>query len=181
MGHLTHLKKIAVGIGVVTALTAITITPAFAADNGDTSTATASVIAGDRSVNVGDVAFSSTQYQFAAHTIEALGVSMSIVDESGTDGGWQVSMASTDLASDGAATDISATGFRVTAVNNVTPSGPAGLVVGDLATGQVVLAAAASTGAGTTTSDVDFELDIPGGQDIDSYQGTLTTTIVVAP
>lgn len=191
MGHLKHLKKLAAGAGIVTALSALTMTPALAVDNPDTSTASATVTAGDRTVTIGDVAFADVAYQFAGHTITVADVTLGVVDHSGSDAGLQVTMSSTDLTSAGAGPDLAATGFKVTAVDTITqtegtpgeePVAGSGVNLGNLATtGQVVLSAVAGTGAGTHSALVDFSLALPDNTLADTYTGTLTTTIAAAP
>lgn len=190
--NMANYKKLLGGVGLVVALTASSVVPALAAEGDtDTSDVSAAVAQGPRTVTVGDVAFGTTAYSFESHGLEATGVAMEVVDESGTDGGWQVTMSATDLVADGSADAIPASGFTVAAVTNITAAGngadelaapAAGSLAGDLSgDGIVVLAAANGTGAGSWTATVDFGLTIPAGQDIDSYSTTLTTTIVVAP
>ena len=186
MGHFANLKKIAAGIGVVGALTAVTVMPALATSNDDTATASASVTAGNRTVTLADVTFGPTQYQFAEHTISATGVTLDVVDESGTNLGWQVSMTSTNLLSAGTGADIPVSGFLVTNVATVSGTGAvegAGVGTGSLTGpgGQVVYSAAAPGGAGIHAATVDFGLTIPANQPVDSYTGTLTITIVQPP
>jgi hypothetical protein len=186
MGHYAHLKKIVAGIGIVGALTAMSISPALAIDNEGTSTASASITGGDRTVTIGDVPFGTTPYQFGGHTITAADIALSVTDDTGTDAGYQIAFSATDLTSTGPDT-IPATGFKVTAVDGIVSSGTAPVAGSNLATGnlsgagQVVLVAAAGSGAGTTTADVDFSLDIPDNTLADSYSTTLTTTISAAP
>lgn len=187
MGHHAHLKKILAGIGIVGALTAMSIAPALAADVPDDSTVSATIAGGDRTITVGDVTFAATSYQYAAHTISATNIAMSVVDNTGTDAGYQVTMSATDLVSTTSGTDtIPAAGFNVAAVGGIASDGTApvagsNLTTGNLGTGQVVLVAAAGSGAGTTTANVDFDLDIPVNTLADSYSTTLTTTFAVAP
>jgi hypothetical protein len=191
MGHLTRVKKIAAGIGVITTLTAMTITPAFAADNDDETVVTASIIAGSRHAEVANFAFDGAAYSFTDRTIYKNDIDLTVTDESGTHEGWQVTMYATDLSNDDEQS-IPADGFVVTAVDGITqtiggselPVAGSGVGINSLSIvngGQVVLTAAAGTGSGAFIADVDFNLEVPGNLPIDTYTGTLTTTFGTAP
>ena len=191
MGYRSHFKKLAAMAGIVTTLTAMSIAPAMAASDSDSSAASATITAGTLATTLGDVAFGDIAYQFAARTVSTPNVALSVADSTGTDAGYQVSITATDLASGGAGPDIAATAFKVAAVDNVAIVGGEGsngemptvpAISGNLSgTGQVVLSAAAGTGAGNYSADVDFDLAIPENTLADTYSGTLTTTVVVAP
>ncbi|MDQ3547535.1 MAG: hypothetical protein M3439_01840, partial [Chloroflexota bacterium] len=94
MGHFTHVKKIAAGIGVVTALTAISIMPAMADTTGVSQTVTGG---GTLSVTISTApVFTSVAYQHAAHTTEAAMV-ISVDDSRATGAGWQTSAAISEI------------------------------------------------------------------------------------
>jgi hypothetical protein len=152
---------------------------------------TASIIAGSRHAEVANFAFDGAAYSFTDRTIYKNDIDLTVTDESGTHEGWQVTMYATDLSND-TEQSIPADGFVVTAVDGITqtiggselPVAGSGVGINSLSIvngGQVVLTAAAGTGSGAFTADVDFNLDVPGNLPIDTYTGTLTTTFGTAP
>lgn len=189
MGHVAHLKKIAAGIGVVGALTAVTIVPALAAD-----TVIQTVNPGTRTASVADLTLTSVAY---SHSNQNQTGSMTLTadDSTGSGAGWNVTILTSAFAYTGSngGTAIPAANFSLTSAAAPTstageavdatggPKVPTTSPVGALNTAKKVVQADATFGEGTYTQALGVSLTIPAQSRAGTYTGTLTTTISAAP
>jgi hypothetical protein len=185
MGHLAHLKKIVAGIGVVTALTAVTVMPALADDSLVSQTVTAD--GGQLTVDIStDPVFDAVAYSHAAHQTSAPMV-ISVDDSRGTGAGWQVSASISGINTPDGVT-LDANSFEI--LNIAAPklktedSGqdPATLATGtngSIGSGRVLATADVNEGQGAYTQAMDLGIDLPAGAKAGAYTATLTVTNVV--
>lgn len=181
MGHLAHMKKLAAGLGVVGALTAMSVSPAFAAPDTEM---TVGITGTARTVDISALTFEDAALDFslASQTVTTVGTTgapavLTVVDLSGNSGAWTVYAESTNLVS---GTDtIANSAITVTPSNLVTDDGATVAAGGSLGGQQVVMSALAGAGDGTHTADLDIEIAVPGSQKAGTYTGTLTVTETV--
>jgi hypothetical protein len=188
--------RIAVALGAAGLFLGAMAGPAFADDaalsTGSSATATASVIAGDRTATLaGPVAFGSALA--AAHTDTALSpVSTDVVvnDLSASDAGWNVTIVAGDLtgpvnANTGVAVRIAAANLSVSSYGTLasSPGDMSNIKAGtpaSIGTSIALLSAPVLSGMGDYTQPFYLGLVVPANSLAGAYSGTLTVTIVPA-
>jgi hypothetical protein len=188
MGHLAHFKKIAAGIGIVGALTAVTVMPALA----DSAGVAQEITPGTLDVTIpADVSFASdgasTAYSHTGHTVTSDMFQIAIDDSTGSKDGWNVTMAASALTA-GTET-IAATNIALASIGDTT------LVAGQDATNiteptvantaldsaKIVANAPVNEGQGSYTLDTTIEINIPAYQPAGAYSGTITVDVTTGP
>lgn len=193
MGHFTHIKKIAAGIGIFGALTAITITPALAADTVSVGVTSA----GTLTASYADKALAGVTYSLADQTTASEDLTLTAADGTGTGAGWNVTVISSDFLYSGAnaGTDIPAANFVFgtpgtptavgtdsQAVSATAGEGPEAVGTGGaMNVTREVIQASAGFGQGTYEQTVGATLLVPAKSRVGTYTGTLTTTITSGP
>ncbi len=188
MTHLAHFKKLMAGVGIVGALTAMSIAPTLA----DTSGVAQEITAGTLDMTIpANVAFASatTAYSHTAHTVSSNTFQIAIDDSSGSGDGWNVNMSVSALTANLGADTIAATNIdlgsigQTTVVNgqaatNITEPTAANT---DLSSARVVSNAPVGEGQGSYTLDTTIDINIPAYQKAGAYTGTLTVNVVSGP
>ncbi len=189
MTHISQIKKIAAGAGIVAAMTSIMVAPSLAVD-----TVTQSVTSGSLTSSVDDLTLTSVAY---SHVVQNQTGSMTLTtdDQTGTGAGWNVTIQTSDFVYSGSnsGTDIPAANFALSSADAPTmtagqaidvtggPKVPASSPVGTLDSARKVIQANANYGQGTYTQSLDVNLTIPEQSRAGTYTGTLTTTVSTAP
>jgi hypothetical protein len=186
MGHLAHLKKIAAGLGVVTALTAVTIMPALADNAGVAQEITAGTLDVTIPANV-PFASATVPYSHTAHTVTSDTFQIAIDDSTGSGDGWNVTMATSALTA-GAET-IAASNIALASIGDTTleagqdatnitePTAPDTA----LDSARVIANAPVNEGQGSYTLDTTIEINIPAYQPAGAYSGTITVDVTTGP
>ena len=113
-------------------------------------------------------------------------LTVGVQDTTGSDNGWTASLTSGDFVSTGDAPDIAASNLEITGQGEVTDhsglnnSGDVSPVdfttPANIATETQIASAAVGGGAGDFSWDANMTLNIPAGQQADTYTGTITLT-----
>ena len=159
------------------------------------SDVTATVNAGIRSATLGELTFDAATVSHNDQSVSS-SATLAVNDISGTGAGWQVTVQASALTftagadSDQANDDLAASNLTVigqtvvaeadtvSSLTDVTGTGATALAIG---TPQIVATALRSTGEGSYTSSLTFNLTIPANTRNGSYSGIITTTMAVAP
>lgn len=193
MGHITHIKKVAAGLGLVGALTAMSISPAFA----QTSTVGVGITsAGTLSASYANATLAGVTYSLAEQVTPSANLTLTAADGTGTGAGWNVTVISSDFVYTGSngGTDIPAANFVFgtpgtptavgtdsQAVSATAGQGPEAGTGGSMGTARKVIMAGAGYGQGSYDQTVGATLTVPAKSRVGTYTGTLTTTIAAGP
>lgn len=189
MRTLAHLKKTAVSLTLGTMLALSAVVPAFADDSAPVSQDVDPGVL--TSVVTTDPVFTAVTYSHTAQvSASTTGLVIEVDDSRGTGEGWNVTLASSDLAYSGTNTGGSAIlASQVSASVMNAPTSNAGDdttgvlagTAGALGTARTVLDAAAGAGEGNYSQTIDLEIAIPAQAAAGSYTGTLTLTQASGP
>jgi hypothetical protein len=176
------------GIGIVGALTVMSIAPAMADDAGVNQ----EITAGNLDLTIpANVAFTtdgaSHPYSHAAYEITSDTFQIAVDDSTGSKSGWNVSMSASALT-DGVDT-IAASNIELASIGNTA------VVAGQAATGileptaagaalntaRTVMNAPANEGQGSYTLDTTIAINVPAYQPAGEYAGTVTVNLTSGP
>jgi len=190
MGHITQVKKLAAALGIVTTMSVLAVSPAFA---GDTAPVSQGVTAGALTVSVtSDPSFSDVVYSHSSSRNSNANMTMQVDDSRGGDVGWNVQIVSSGLVHtvDGtktmgaAAVSVQSAGSPALVAGQAIDSevnGPLAGSGGALDTARKVIFANANYGNGTYDQILGLRVAVPALQKAGTYVGTLTITEVSGP
>ena len=193
MGYHTQIKKMMAGIGIVGALTVMSIAPAMAQQTVSVGVTSA----GSLSASYATKSLAGVSYSLADQTTPSENLTLTATDGTGTGAGWNVTVVSSDFVYSGSnsGTNIpaanfvfgtpgmpAASGTDSQAVSVTAGQGPEAVGTGGaMNVAREVIQAGAGYGQGTYTQTVGATLLVPAKSRVGTYTGTLTTTISSGP
>ncbi len=189
MRTLTRIKRLSIGIGIVTALTVGAIVPAVA----DNVTGTASVTGGTLSMSATDApAVSATLNGTDQTPTDPFNIDVN--DATGSGSGWNLQITSTTFSTGGTTPKtLSTSASSISAVSTVCDAGtctaptsnitlPVTVPAGATAPAAVKFYnATANTGMGDFTVTPTFKVSIPANTYAGSYSSTVTLSVASGP
>lgn len=187
--RITRVKQLAIGLGVVAALSIGTIVPAVA----DVVTGTATITGGSLAMAASDAPTLTATLNGTNQTVTDTFL-IDAKDNRGTGAGWKLQITSTQFSTGGATPKtLSTTAASITGATVVCDAGtctnptngityPLTVPAGSTAPAAVSLYnAALDTGMGDFTVTPTFQVAVPANAYAGAYSSTVTLTIATAP